>query len=265
MTYVYMTNKKVSASSINRKLTSMLETVGLTGNDSAVYLYLQERGSSMSGSKIAIATKLHRQYVYNSLEKLIKLGLIESIKGGARFKYKALPPVQVTKLARRKLDEAEEIERELKTISTVGAEQDFEVYMGEKAVLEYETKLMHSLPFNTKQYIIGGSSDTFIQFFGDLYNELAEVTNKKGLESYYVACKEEMPWPEEAKKAQKSFQYKVLDSLPKTAISTVVRNDTVGIYSMVSPPLIYVIKSKRVADDYKKFFDMLWDMAGEGK
>ena len=261
MTYINMTNKNTQTNSANKKLTIMLESVGLTSNDSSVYLYLQERGSSISGSKIAFATKLHRQYVYNSLEKLTKLNLIESIKDGARFKYKALSPVQVTKLARRKLDEAEEIERELKTISTVGAEQDFEVYMGEKAVLEYETKLMQTLPDNTKQYIIGGSSDTFIQFFGDLYNEIAEVTSKKGLESYYVACKEEMPWPQEARKVQKSFRYKILHSLPKTAISTVVRNDTVGIYSMVTPPLIYVIKSKRVADDYKKFFDMLWEMA----
>lgn len=243
-----------------QKILPMLSDIGLTTNDSIVYLELQKRGVAFGGAKLASVLQLHRQYVYNSLLKLLSLGLVEELTIKGHRKYSALPPNQITKLARRKLDDAESLERELKSISMVGAEQDFEVYIGEKQVMDYEMNLVKNIPLNASQYIIGGSSDIFIQFFGDLYDEFADIVAERGLQSYYIACPEEMPWPEKAHQIQKSFEYKVLPNLPRTVVSTVVRFDTVVMYSMVNPPLVYVIKSKRVADDYKKFFDMLWKM-----
>ncbi len=265
MSCISMTKKKQFKSIGHKNLPGMLESVGLTANDSAVYIYLLESGASMTGSKIALVNGLHRQYVYNSLSKLEKMGLVEFIEDGNKLRCRALPPVQITKLAQKKLSEAEDIEKELKTISTVGAEQDFEVYMGERQVRDYETRLVENLPLNTEQYIIGGSSDIFVKFFGEQYYELALTTNKKGLKSYYIGCPEEMPWPQTCKEAHNNFDYVILDSLPRTVVSTVVRFDTVAMYSMIAPPLVYVIKSKRVADDYKKFFDMLWNMAKKKK
>ncbi|MEK7567630.1 MAG: helix-turn-helix domain-containing protein [Patescibacteria group bacterium] len=255
-----MTNKKED-NLINKKLSVMLESVGLTTNDSTIYLYLLERGNSMSGSKLSIATGLHRQYVYNSLKKLEKFKLIESIRDKLRFKYRALPPLQVTKLARKKLDEAEEIEKELKLISNVGAEQDFEIYMGERQVFDFEEKVVNTLKSNSEQYIIGGASDHFIKFFGDQYKDFSGLAKDQKLHSRYVGCPEEEDWLKLAKEANPHFEYKILNTLPKTIVNTVVRFDTVTIYSFASPPLVYVIKSKIVADNYKKFFDMLWNIA----
>jgi hypothetical protein len=45
--------------------------------------------------------------------------------------------------------------------------------------------------------------------------------------------------------------------------STVVRLNTVTIYSLAKPALVYVIKSKVVGAEYKKYFDVLWNMAGK--
>lgn len=261
MTYTDMTSKNQFKTISHKNLTAKLEDLGLTENDSKVYLYLLESGANMTGSKIALVNNLHRQYVYNSLAKLERMGLIEIIPDGKKLRSRALPPVQVTKMAQRKLNEAEDIEKELKTISTVGAEQDFEVYMGEKQVREFETRLVNNLPQNTEQYIIGGSSDIFLNFFGDQYYDLAQITNKKGLKTYYLGGPEEMPAPQICKDAHNNFDYAILDSLPRTVVNTVIRFDTVTMYSLIVPPLVYIIKSKRVADDYKKFFDMLWNMA----
>lgn len=255
-----MTNKN-TLSVEHKKMAVMLESLGLTLNDSTVYLYLLERGNIMGGSKLAIATKLHRQYVYNSLEKLEKLNLIEAIKDGARMKYKALPPVQVTKLARKKLDEAEMIEKELKVISGVGAEQDFEVHMGERQLFDFEERVVTILEPNSEQFIIGGASDHFIKFFGEDYREFSGIAKEQRLRSKYVGCPEEKAWLQIAQKENPYFEYRILDALPKTIVNTVIRFDTVTIYSFAKPPLVYVIKSKIVAENYKKFFDMLWNAA----
>lgn len=256
-----MTNKKLPENQHHKKLSVMLESIGLTNNDSVVYLYLLESGLTISGSKIALVKKMHRQYVYNSLEKLEKLGLIELITEGKKVKSKALPPFQVTKLAKKKLHEAEDLEKELKVISTVGAEQDFEVYIGDKQVRDFEENVINTLKEDSVQYIIGGTGDRFISYFGDDYFKYAEIAKKKRLRTFYIACKEEEESLKNAKKANPYFEYVVLDPLPRSIMATVIRFDSLTFHSVATPPLIYIIKSKRVADDYKKFFDMLWNMA----
>ncbi len=263
MSYLVMTNKKVknlvpsedSLSTIDR-----LSELGLTETDARVYLHLLERGVPLGGSKIASRLSLHRQYVHNSLQKLLTLDLIEEVPSGARMVYKALPPQYLTRLAKKKLDNVEKVARELNKISTIGAEQDFEVHRGTRQVFEFEEELVHNLRENETQYIIGGGAEAFISFFGEKYEEISHVARSHGLRSRYVGCSEEVPWLERAKTANKNFEYKILDTLPKTIVQTVVRFETVTFYAFGNPPLVYIIKSKTVAEDYKKFFDMLWNM-----
>lgn len=240
-----------------------LSTFGLTENDSSVYLYLLKKGTEAAGSKIANAVGLHRQYVYNSLEKLLSLQLIENIKVGKRSVYKALPPYQLTKIAKQKLERAAELEKELNLLSSVGHEQDFEVYVGERQVDDFEITILNEMKENEVQYIIGGSTQAFMEFFDNRYEEYADIAKKKKLVSYYVGCQNDESYVHRVKKAHYQFHAKILPDLPKTLISTVVRFDTVTIYSFAKPHIVYVLKSKIVADDYKKFFDMLWNLPGK--
>lgn len=245
----------------NTELALLLQPFGLTGNDSRVYIFLLERGQPFGGSKIAGRLELHRQYVHYSLQKLLTLGLIEEIQSGARTQYKALPPQYITHLAKRQLETAEHAARELSHISAIGADQDFEVFRGTKQVMDFEERLVHSLPEDETQYIIGGGAEFFISFFGDRYEEITHVAKGHGLKAQYVGCKEELSWLERAKAANKDFEYRILDAMPKTSVQTAIRFDSVTFYSFGNPPLVYIIKSKTVYEDYKKFFDMLWSMA----
>lgn len=245
----------------NAELALLLEPFGLTDNDARVYIFLLERGQPFGGSKIAGRLELHRQYVHNSLQKLLTLGLIEEIPSGARTQYKALPPQYLTHLAKRKLESAEHVARELSHISAIGAEQDFEVYRGTRQILDFEERFVQSLPENVTQYIIGGNCEAFMGFFGERYEENSRIAEGRGLRSKFIAAPVDIPYMQRAQAVLSQFEYKVLDTLPKTVASTVVRFDTVTFYSFANPALLYIIKSKAVAEDYKKFFDMLWNMA----
>ena len=263
-----MTNKKqrkhITPYSVNDEYAHILERLiqlGLTQNDSRVYILLLERGIPLVGSKIALRLSMHRQYVHNSLLKLLSLELIEKIPSGVSVRYKALPPQYLTRVVKKQLDTAEQVARELDKISTVGAEQDFEIYRGTEQVFLFEETFVQNLPENAVQYIIGGGSEAFINFFGERYEEISTEAQSRGLQTKYVGCREEIPWLERAKAVHKDFEYKILDSLPKTIVQTVIRLNTVTFYTFGSPVLVYVIKSKAVASDYKKFFDMLSQMA----
>jgi sugar-specific transcriptional regulator TrmB len=243
------------------KYHQLLGVFGLTQNDTAVYAHLIKLGDSAAVGKISLGTALHRQYVYNSIEKLQKLKLIEELKDGKRFKYRALPLYQIEKIAKDYMEKSKEAIRELSLVSAVKDQQDIEYHLGERKVMDFEENLIENLPENEVQYIIGGASEEFIRFFGKRYFEMAKVAKKKGLRSYFIGCEQEREWLCRAQQENPLFEFRILKNFPKTLVETVVRLDSVTIYNFATPPLVYVIKSKVISQDYKKHFDMLWEMS----
>lgn len=241
----------------------MLKEFGLSKNEALIYMYLLGRGMEVGGSKIAFGTSIHRQYVYTGIKRLIELGLVEVVKHGKQSKYKAVGQNQIEKIARRKVGDAEEIVRELNTFSLVGHEQDFEVYQGDQQLQEFEIAFATTLPQSATQYVIGGATDHFYHAMEDRYDEFVEIVKNKKLITNYIGPEEELSAMKKAKEAHPGFIYRTIKDFPKGLLNTVIREDSVAIYSFVKPSLVYVIKSKTVAENYKQFFMMLWDMAGK--
>lgn len=235
----------------------LLKDFGLTHNEALVYTYLLERGTEIGGSKIAFGTGLHRQYVYIAMEKLLDVGLIETVPSGKQKKYKAVSPSQIEKIAKRKIVEAEDIVKELNTFSAVGNEQNFEVLQGNKAIQQYEMDYAHRAENGDQEYIIGGSSNGFEVVMGDSLDEYIETKDGKRMKVFYIGGSGE----ETARyKEQKSFEARFLPGLPQKVTHMSIRKDEVVFYSFLNPPLVYVLRSKIVAEDYKSFFMMLWNI-----
>jgi predicted transcriptional regulator len=244
-------------------LTHSLTELGLVERDAAVYLFLLERGTPWAPSKIAHALALPRQYVHVSLARLIDLVLVEEVPAGVRRKYRALPPSYVTRLARERLVAAERTAVELEKISGIGATQDAEIYRGARQVMDFEERLVDSLPEDGEQWIVGGSLEAFLGFFGDQYEPISRVAADKRLVSYYVAAPCEVGGLSTVVRGVfgDRFHVRVLPTMQKTIVATTIRFETVTLYTFGSPPLVYFLKSPTVAADYKNFFTMLWDMA----
>lgn len=256
-----MTDKK-SALAKHQRSIEMLRGFGLSRNEALIYTYLLERGTEAGGSKIAFGTGIHRQYVYIGMRRLIELGLVDVIKHGKQSKYKAIGQSQIEKIARKKVVDAEEIVRELNTFSVVGHDQDFEIYQGNRQLQDFEIEFATALPINGTQYVIGGATDHFYHAMEDRYDEFVEIVKEKKLTTRYLGPEEELSAMKKANEAHPGFIYRTIKDFPKGLLNTVIRNDSVAVYSFAKPPLVYVIKSQTAAENYKQFFMMLWNMAG---
>lgn len=252
-----MTNKNQQPEDISWKLAQL----GIHENDARAYIFLLERGSTLAGSKIATALSMHRQYVYEGLKRLHALGLVEKIPAGPRTKYRALPPQQLSHIAKKQVEYADSAARELELLSAVGSDQDFDIYRGTRQVLQFEENFANNLPENDTQYIIGGSTRAFFGVFGEQYEEFSRIARERKLKSYYIASPDDVEFFERIHTAQPLFEFRVLQGLSTTISSTVIRHDEVSFYSFGNPPLVYVIKSAKVAADHKKIFDVLWSVA----
>ena len=110
----------------------------------------------------------------------------------------------------------------------------------------------------SEEYIIGGNARGFVLAMGDELEEYLSIKDSKQMKVRYLRGGNE---DVNDYKNQKSFEARTLVGLPQGVTHMVIRKDTVLFFSFLTPPLVYVISSKVVAENYQRFFGMLWGMA----
>lgn len=240
-----------------------LVAFGLTENEARIYLYLLERGTAVGGTKIALGTGIHRQYIYLVLPKLKELGLVEEVAEGKRAKYMGLSPAVLEKIARQKVYATESLIKNLKKVSRVGYEQESEVIVGQEGIARHELDFLREAKKGEEQYILGGNAQAFIDAMGDSYEEMLELDREKGIQTKYIGSLLD-------KNAQKAhigrrgaFDTRYLAKMPEGITHIVIRRDRVVFYSFLNPATLHLIKSAVVAENFKQFFLMLWDIAAK--
>jgi predicted transcriptional regulator len=254
-----MTNKKPSGE--NQGLKDGLAGWGLSKAEAGVYLYLLQKTGESGGSKIAIGTSLHRQYVYIALEKLIDIGLVEAIPFGKHKKYKARSPLEIEKITRKRSIAANDLIYELNKISAIHNDQDFEVLQGAKQIRQYEMDYVYESGEGDEEFIIGGYSEGFTGLMDDQLDEYLDEKNRKKIKVRYLGSENERNLYKKYIGVFPNQEYRFMKEFPQGVTHMVIRKDTVLFFSFLTPPLVYVIKSKTVAENYKQFFMMLWNMA----
>src|SRR3989338_863859 len=118
-----------------------LQKLGLTENESKVYLALLELGSTNAG-QIIKKTKLHRNIVYDNLDKLIDKGLVSFIVAGKIKHFETTAPTELKEYIERQKKEivekeklADEILPQIKARrETIERKQEASIFKGKKAL-----------------------------------------------------------------------------------------------------------------------------------
>jgi predicted transcriptional regulator len=255
-----MTDKKPVRE--EQPLIGQLIAWGLSRAEAEVYVYLLQKVGESGGSKIAIGAGLHRQYVYVALEKLIEMGLVEAVTFGKHKRYKARSPLEIEKITRKRSIAAGDLVQELNRISAIHNDQDFEVLQGAKQIQQFEMDYVYESEAGEEEFILGGHSSGFTDLMGEHLDEYLDEKNKKAIKVHYLGSENERGLYEQYIGKFANQEYRFMKEFPQGVTHMVIRKDTVLFYSFLTPPLVYVIKSQTVAENYKQFFMMLWNIAG---
>lgn len=260
-----MTNKLQPQYTESQKVfLSRLTALGVREHGATIYLTLLQEGRAMGGSKIALKTKLHRQYVYLALPELLAVGLIEEIPHGKHHKrYKAKAPIAVEQIGRKQAVEASDLAQDLQSISNIGNEQEFEVIQGERALRQHELQAVRHAKEGEEQFIIGSASEAFVELMGDTLPEYLTEKEHKGMVVHYLGPTHETRTYQNSFSGHPNQKFRVLDKLPNGVTHMIIDSTSVKFYTFLKPPLAYVIYSPIVAEHYKQFFMMLWEMGKE--
>lgn len=255
-----MDKNDIYSKKFDKKLVEQLESLGLSSKEALVYIYLSSRDGEVGSSKIILATGLHGQYVYNALENLEQNGLIKHVVKNGRKKWSANPPQRIESLIEGKRMIANQVKDALDLLSKKPDQQEFEVYQGEEQFVAHEFDMLNIAPENSTICVIAGKGDRFSEILGDSRRPYNATGLEKNISVHYIGTADQVDYLKWVKKKRANFEYRIMPGLHTSSVSTSIHDGAVLFQIYGNPLLVFKIKSKEIADNYRSFFSSLWDL-----
>ena len=250
-------NYDVSEQAILKQLTE----VGLSEKESRVYLALLPR-RDVGSSKLILASGLHRQFVYDALERLEKLGLAKHVIQNGRKKFSANPPMRLLSIIEEKRLAAQNIARQLQERYAAKHEQNFEVFQGESAFLMHQFDMLERVEQNQEALAICGPTERFLATLGEgETDEFEELRIKKGLRVRYIGMEPMRERLTEMRKWRKLWEFRIFAGQSTGLVDTDIWPDNITFNIFGDPILSFTISNKAVAEGYREFFESLWNLS----
>ncbi len=245
------------------ELQSALEQLDLNKNEAKVYLELLKLGLTNAGP-IVTNTRLHRQLVYEALDRLVEKKLASVLIKNNRKHFQAASPNMILKLIQEKETKAREILPELLKLRTQADDQiEIRTLYGQKGFLENLKIIIESAAADDGiMRIIGGAPDTkFYEVLGDSYVEYVKLLEDNKVKKYLISPEE---YSKDFKRKFALEEGNILKTLSKGISSptyTRITKNMVSIEIYASDIVIVQMFNKAIAKGYRENFDLLWEQA----
>jgi len=241
----------------------LLEKLGITQTEAKIYMLLLRLGSTHATPLIKKA-ELHRATVYDVLDRLIEKGLVSYvIKEGKRF-YEAANPQRfevILQERQKQLDEQKglfkEVRPELENLKSIAKQkQEAQIYQGREGL---KTVLEEVLRQKKTFYVLGAQGN-FQKYLSDYHNYWHKQILKRNIPMrmiYAEKCRKLRTKKSPLPGTEIRFIKKLYDG-PTT---THFYGETVLITTWGEQPLVIKVVNKTLAENYKRFFKIIWGIA----
>lgn len=239
----------------------LLTEFGLTRNEVNVYLTLLKMGSSLAG-QITEKTGIHRRNVYDALERLQEKGLVSFVIINNKKLFSSANPkrfVEIIEENKHRLDirkkEFKNVLPRLNSLMSLTQKHDvrfFKDVEGLKTV--YEDILRTGK--NYVGYGPGEDVEKILKFYFKHY-----VQRRKELK---IRTRLIYPEKDRGKKFIKTTlsEARFLPNKYSSHAALRIYGDKVALLLLSEDePLAIIVKNKKIADGYKKYFEVIWNSA----
>jgi sugar-specific transcriptional regulator TrmB len=253
---------KKSDKTEDKEILQSLGEFGLTVKEAQVYLALLPR-RDVGSSKLSQAAGLHRQFVYDALQRLEELGLAQHVIQNGRKKFSANTPNRLLSLVEEKRVAVQSVAKKLQSRFAGQHEQSFEVYQGDNAFMAHQIELMKQEPEGSVIDVIASHTERFSDTFRavGLWDEFEKIRRDRKLHTRYLGSapqRERLEWRE---KNEPSFEYRILPGLFTGMMSMEVRTNSITFTVYGNELLDFTLSGKEIADGYRSFFQAVWDVS----
>ncbi|HRZ85202.1 MAG TPA: helix-turn-helix domain-containing protein [Candidatus Paceibacterota bacterium] len=226
-----------------------IRAAGLTENESKIYLALLDLGPSLAG-QISQKTGMHRRTVYDTIEMLIKKGLVGYILKNNRHFFQASNPERILEIIKEKEKSIESIlplmkEKFVKTRE----KEETNFYKGKEGL-----KTVFEDQLNSKEILIMGASPKAYEVLQFYFNWYDKIRKEKKIKARIIAQDKRI-----SKIPLAEIRY--LPEKYANPVSVNIYGDKIAIILWATFPIAIVIKNKEMSEGYKKYFELMWNIA----
>lgn len=235
----------------------IFKELGLTNNETEVYLTLLQTGS-ISVNSIAEKSGLHRQAVYDALDRLLEKGFVNFVIKNNKKHFQAIHPEKIEEYLKEKEEKFKSLLPDLIKLTQIPKEDTFvEVFKGKSIVRTVYRDIIKEFQNRQGEVLISGVEEKkFIE-----EDKIALQQHLKRLQK--LKCKERII----LKKGDTQFiegsqtEYRWIPEESFNSTPIYVYNEKLTIIIWGNPNYAIIIKNKNLADTYRKQFDLLWKIS----
>ena len=228
-----------------------LKEAGLTGNETKVYYELIKKGELIANN-IAKNIGLDRSLTYTILNNLIEKGQVSYIIKEKKKFFSVTSPENLLNSIKKKEAKIKDLIPELKKIKVLTeSEQEVKIYEGKEGL-----RNLVNLAFKEKEYCAFGATGwAYFQLY-----EMPRIVKAIGEKKIKVKLIGSKKLKETEAFKLNNFEYRYLNADSKSPTS--IFGEYVSIHLTTrEKPFIILIKNKDIADTYRNYFNVLWNIA----
>lgn len=245
----------------------ILESIGLSKNEIKIYLALLEIGSTTTGAIIK-KTGIHTSKVYDGLERLAEKGLVTHVIVANTKHFKAVDPDRLLDFLDDKKKTIVEYEHKIKTIlpelklmQKFGVDEtEAEIFKGWKGIEAVFNEGIKVMGKDDIWYVLGAYAGEDRERTDALITKIIKKCEKKKMK-WKVIYNES---------ARNTFQYEQHSPITKNRFLAQETPATINIYKDVTfialwikNPIAFRVRSQKVADSFRTYFNFMWQLASE--
>lgn len=233
----------------------IFSNIGLSKNETKIYLALLELGPSLMG-ELCGKTKIHRRNVYDSIEMLKGKGFVSSTIVNNRNVFEAVNPKRILDVLDERKEDISKILPQLMSY-THKKSSIVKVYTGQSGrKVIFEDKLNYV----EEQYVLGahapsGKSSLYVENY-----HVRRAQKKIALKMLFAN--------DDKESARKFSKYKLVKVrlLPKKFASPIAINiygnkTAILLGSGTIEPISILIEDDGLSKDFKTYFELLWEIS----
>ncbi len=241
------------------EIRNALKSLGFGEQEVETYtkmIYLKESTASNLGKEM----KAHRRSVYDMVERLVKKGVLTTIEKNGKKYYKPLDPSHIINKLKQKENELKE--NELKLLEIIPKIWKMEMEKDVRAEILYgkegiKTMFLDELKVGKTVYIICTKIEKVEDMLKGFLVSYTRDRIKAGIKIKAVSLRDMKKNLEKYRLLE--ARYIMPENISPSSIT--IYGNRVAIVLWSDEPVVILVKSQEISDNFLKYFDIIWKSA----
>lgn len=234
-----------------------LKELGFSENEAKVYVSLLQLGRCTTGPIIR-KSGLYRVMVYDTLEKLVKLGLVKYSLQKNRKNFEAEDPRHIVEMIKNKEMVARSVADQLaKMKREIPLEEGAFVYEGWNGIKTAQENYFKEMKRGDGEYLMVGASRQLHKKLDSFFNTFHERRSSVGVPAKLLFNENNRPFG----RAKKRYAPVQVRFMPKNIVtpSWISTYKDMTLIGVADEPMAFLIRNTAVADSYRQYFYFMWE------